>query len=96
MALVAQRGGLLLFCFLELEITGLDCPGAGKNGLGGTWGGVRNDGACALVGPLLGSYAGIQFPALHNQHILAGIQHGWDMDRGDTYVFVNRPKHRKD
>ena len=24
----------------------------------------------------------IQFPALHHQHIL-GIQHGWDMDRGD-------------
>ena len=26
---------------------------------------------------------GIQFPALHHQHIL-GIQHGWDMDCGDT------------
>ena len=30
----------LLFHFLELDITGLDCPGAGKNGLGRTWGGA--------------------------------------------------------
>ena len=27
---------------------------------------------------------GSHLPALHNQHILAGIQHGWDMDLDDT------------